>query len=36
VLSLDDCRFERFNADLAGRPQLIRGKSRLFFSGMAD
>ena len=25
VLPLDDRRFERFNADLAGRPQLIRG-----------
>ena len=34
VLPLDDRRVERFNADLAGRPQLIRGKSQLFFSGM--
>ena len=25
VLPLDDRRFERFNSDLAGRPQLIRG-----------
>jgi arylsulfatase A-like enzyme len=34
VLPLDDRRFERFNADLAGRPQLIRGKSQLLFGGM--
>ena len=27
VLPLDDRRFERFNADLAGRPQLVRGTS---------
>ena len=26
VLPLDDRRIERFNADLAGRPQLIKGK----------
>ena len=25
VLPLDDRRFERFNPDLAGRPQLVRG-----------
>ena len=25
VLPLDDRRFERFNADIAGRPQLVRG-----------
>src|SRR4029077_15582792 len=34
VLPLDDRRVERFNADLAGRPQLIRGKSQLLFGGM--
>ena len=33
VLPLDD-RLERINADLAGRPQLIRGKSQILFSGM--
>jgi hypothetical protein len=34
VLPLDDRRVERFNADLAGRPQLIKGKSQLLFRGM--
>ena len=34
VLPLDDRRFERFNADLAGRPQLITGNSQLLFGGM--
>jgi arylsulfatase len=34
VLPLDDRRVERFNADLAGRPQLIRGNSQLLFRGM--
>jgi hypothetical protein len=34
VLPLDDRRVERFNADLAGRPTLIKGKSQLLFSGM--
>jgi arylsulfatase len=34
VLPLDDRRIERFNADLAGRPQLIRGSSQLLFRGM--
>jgi arylsulfatase A-like enzyme len=34
VLPLDDRRFERFNADLAGRPQLVRGNSQLLFGGM--
>jgi arylsulfatase len=34
VLPLDDRRLERFNADLAGRPVLIRGRSQLLFSGM--
>ena len=34
VLPLDDRRIERFNADLAGRPQLIRGTRQLLFGGM--
>ncbi|MBZ5537810.1 MAG: arylsulfatase [Acidobacteriia bacterium] len=34
VLPLDDRRPERFNADLAGRPTLIKGNSQLLFSGM--
>jgi arylsulfatase A-like enzyme len=34
VLPLDDRQFERFNADLAGRPQLIRGSRQLLFGGM--
>ncbi len=34
VFPLDDRRVERFNSDLAGRPQLIRGTSQLLFGGM--
>ncbi len=34
VLPLDDRRVERFNADLAGRPQLIHGRTQLLFGGM--
>ena len=34
VLPLDDRRVERFNADIAGRPQLIQGSSQLLFGGM--
>jgi arylsulfatase len=34
VLPLDDRRAERFNPDLAGRPQLIRGNSQVLFGGM--
>jgi arylsulfatase A-like enzyme len=34
VLPLDDRRFERFNPDLAGRPQLIHGTSQLLYEGM--
>jgi hypothetical protein len=34
VLPLDDRRVERFNADLAGRPSLVRGNSQLLFGGM--
>ena len=34
ALPLDDRTFERFNPDLAGRPQLIQGKSQILFGGM--
>ncbi len=34
VLPLDDRRVERFNADLAGRPTLIKGDTQLLFGGM--
>ena len=34
VLPLDDRRVERFNPDIAGRPQLIRGSRQLLFGGM--
>ena len=34
VLPLDDRRFERFNPDLAGRPQLVHGNSQLLFGRM--
>ena len=34
VLPLDDRRVERFNADMAGRPQLIKGNRQLLFGGM--
>ncbi len=34
VLPLDDRRFERFNSDIAGRPQLIRGNTQVLFGGM--
>ena len=34
VLPLDDRRVERFNADIAGRPQLIQGNTQLLFGGM--
>jgi arylsulfatase len=34
VLPLDDRRIERFNSDLAGRPELVRGPSQLMFRGM--
>ena len=34
VFPLDDRVYERFNADIAGRPQLIRGNSQLLFGGM--
>ena len=31
---LDDRRIERFNADLVGRPVLVRGNSQILFGGM--
>ena len=34
VLPLDDRRVERFNADIAGRPQLIAGNAQILFGGM--
>jgi hypothetical protein len=34
VLPLDDRRLERFSPDLAGRPQLVRGKTQILFGGM--
>ena len=34
VLPLDDRRVERFNSNLAGRPELITGKSQMLFGGM--
>jgi arylsulfatase A-like enzyme len=34
VLPLDDRRVERFNADIAGRPQLVRGNTQILFGGM--
>jgi len=34
VLPLDDRRVERFNPDLAGRPQLVKGKTQILFGGM--
>ncbi len=34
VFPLDDRRVERFNAELAGRPQLVRGNRQILFGGM--
>jgi arylsulfatase A-like enzyme len=34
VLPLDDRRIERFNSDIAGRPQLIKGNSQILYGGM--
>jgi arylsulfatase len=34
VLPLDDRRIERFDAALAGRPQLVHGNSQVLFGGM--
>ena len=35
VLPLDDRRIERFNSEIAGRPQLAKGPSQIFFGGMS-
>ncbi len=35
VIPLDDRTAERANADIAGRPQLIRGDTQVFYPGMA-
>ena len=35
VLPLDDRRIERFNADIAGRPVLVRGSSQILYGGMS-
>ncbi len=34
VLPLDDRTAERFDADIAGRPQLVRGTTQMLFGGM--
>ena len=34
VLPLDDRRVERFNSDMAGRPQLVHGNRQVLFGGM--
>jgi arylsulfatase A-like enzyme len=34
VVPLDDRSFERFNPDIAGRPQLIKGNTQMLYSGM--
>ena len=34
VLPIDDRRFERLNATIAGRPQLVTGTSQVLFRGM--
>ena len=34
VVPLDDRRFERFNPDLAGRPQLVHGDTQTLYGGM--
>ena len=34
VLPLDDRRIERFNAELVGRPELVKGNSQRLFGGM--
>src|SRR5687768_1048647 len=34
VLPLDDRRVERFNAELVGRPELVKGSNQLLFGGM--
>jgi arylsulfatase len=34
VLPLDDRRVERFNAQIAGRPELVSGRTQILFGGM--
>ena len=34
VLPIDDRKVVKFNPDLAGRPELIRGNTQMLFSGM--
>jgi len=34
VIPLDDRKAERFNPELVGRPQLLKGKTQLLFGGM--
>ena len=34
VFPLDDRQYERFNSDLAGRPQLVNGNTQVLFGGM--
>jgi arylsulfatase len=34
VLPLDDRRVERFNSDIAGRPELVKGNSQVLYGGM--
>ena len=34
MLPIDDRRFERLNATIAGRPQLITGTTQVLFPGM--
>src|SRR3954463_7580781 len=34
VFPMDDRKFERFNPDLAGRPQLVKGNTQMLFGGM--
>jgi hypothetical protein len=34
VLPLDDRRIERFNSEIAGRPELVKGDSQLLYGGM--
>src|SRR4051794_41580523 len=34
VLPLDDRRIERFDAELVGRPELVKGSSQMLFGGM--
>jgi arylsulfatase A-like enzyme len=34
VLPLDDRRIERFNSDIAGRPELVKGNSQILYGGM--